>query len=687
MTSEAIARTLAIAEAHFKAGRLGEAEAGCRRVLGSDANQADALHMLGCIAQRAGKYELAEKLVGRAISVRPGTGQLHSSLGSILHSQRKDDRAIAAFTTALRLHPGYALAHGHLGNVLADSGRLDEAVASYRAAIALSPGDSAVRNNLGSVLAEQRKWEEAKEAFRGAVAANPAFAEARYNLANVLVREGQQDAAIAEYRAALRLKPDYADAYSNLGSVLMWQGHSALAIEEYRRAIAIQPDYLQAHNNLGNALKDQGQLSAALESYRRAMALRPDNAVAHSNLVYSLQFSPGCETGAVHREQIAWNRRHAWPLRAFHVTHRNTRDPTRRLKVGFVSPDFCEHPISYFVIPYFEARDAASLEVLCYASIWRSDGITERFRKSADVWRDVSAVSDAGLAELIRADGVDILVDLTMHSAGNRLPAFARKPAPVQVSWLAYPAGSGLDTMDYRLTDARMDPPDEADNYSCEQPIRLPDAWCCYSPIGEFPEVGNLPAMEAGYVTFGSLNNFCKVNEPVLECWARALAEVPASRLLMLCPEGECQTRVMGMFDAHGVAAERIEFVTFKAWPDYVQLYQRIDISLDTFPCNGMTTTCHALWMGVPVITLQGATPFSRAGLSLLTVVGKREWVADSVECYVPIAAELAKDIPRLAAMRATLRERMRNSPLMDAPGFARNMEDAFGTMWRKWCE
>ncbi len=687
MNSEAIAEELAIAEEHFRAGRLGEAEAGCRKVLGSDANQVDALHMLGCIAQRTGKHELAERLVGRAIAVKPRAEQLHCSLGSIFHSQRRYDRAIAAFGAALRLNPSYASAHGSVGNVLADSGRLDEAVASYRAAIALSPDDAAVCNNLGSVLAEQRKWEEAKRAFHGAIAANPHFAEARYNLANVLVREGQADAAIAEYRAALRLKPDYPDAISNLGSVLMWQGHSALAIAEYRRAIAVQPDYLQAHNNLGNALKDQGELEAAMESYRRAMVLRPDNAIAHSNLVFSLQFSPDCEAGAVHREQTSWNRLHAWPLRAFRAPHRNSRDLARRLKVGFVSPDFCNHPISYFVIPYFETHDSASLEVYCYSSVWRSDDVTERFRKCANAWRDVSAVSDAALAELIRADGVDILVDLTMHSAGNRLPAFARKPAPVQVSWLAYPAGSGLETMDYRLTDAQMDPQADEGGSFCERPIRLPDAWCCYSPIGDFPEVAKAPALEAGHVTFGSLNNFCKVNTSVLECWARLLAGTPASRLLMLCPEGDCRSRVIGMFDAHAVAADRIEFVTFRAWEDYVRLYQHIDISLDSFPCNGMTTTCHALWMGVPVITLNGATPFSRAGLSILTTIGMREWVGDNKERYVRIAGELASDIPRLVETRATLRERMRSSPLMDAPRFARNVEDAFRTMWRKWCE
>lgn len=356
------------------------------------------------------------------------------------------------------------------------------------------------------------------------------------------------------------------------------------------------------------------------------------------------------------------------------------------MKIGYVSTDFRDHSVSFFIAPLLEAHAREEVEIYCYSGLRKPDTITERLRKSGSVWRDVPTLSDEELAAQIRADGIDILVDLTMHSANHRLLTFARKPAPVQVSWLAYPGTTGLETIDYRLTDASMEPLSYQDHLPGGRPVHLPDSWCCYEPLGEFPEPGELPALQAGHVTFGSLNNFCKINEAVQECWARLLQAVPGSRLLIYCPEGDGRRDLLHFFDIHGAGMERVEFVAHCPREEHMRLYRRIDICLDPFPCNGMTTTCHALWMGSPVVTLPGSAPVSRAALSLLSTVRLPECVAKSEADYIRVAMDFATDLPRLAEFRATARPRMRASPLMDAPRFARAIERAYRAMWREWC-
>jgi len=471
-----------------------------------------------------------------------------------------------------------------------------------------------------------------------------------------------------------------------LGVALARQSQFDQAIAAYRRALELKPGYPEAHMNLGNAFKDRGELDEALATYRRALQLKPDYREAHSNLIYTLHFHPDHDDRTIAEEQDRWNRQFAEPLRIFHRPHANDGDPERRLRIGYVSPNFYRHVICHFLTPLLEAHDKARVEIYCYASVRRPDAFTERVKKSADVWRDVPGLGDQDLAERIRADQIDILVDLTQHMADNRLPMFARKPAPVQVAWLGYPASTGLPAVDYRFTDALMEPEGSAWSESVETPIRLPDSWFCFDPI-ESPKVAALPALEAGQITFGSLNNFCKVNEAVLRVWVAVLRAVEGSRLLLHCPAGATQTRLRQWFEAQGIAADRLELVprtTTRA--SYLQLFERIDVGLDPFPYNGGTTTCEALWMGVPVVSLAGKTAVSRLGLSVLTNAGLPELVAFSEEEYVKSATQLAHDLPRLTELRATLRPRMQASPLMDAPRFARNVETAYRTMWQTWC-
>ncbi len=648
-----IAQPLEIAFEHFHAGRLGAAEAICRETLGGQPEQPDCIHLLGAIASRVGQQELALDLLRRAIALKPRAEHYRNSLGLALQAHGELEAAVAAYLTAIGLSPNFPEAHYNMGNALLELSRFEEAAAAYRTAINIRPHYPDAHNNLGNSLKEQGRLQE----------------------------------ALAAYRLVVTLDPDLSIGHNNLGIVLKELGRTDQAVSAFHRALELAPDDAEAHNNLGNVLKDEGIVDEAIACYRRATALSPHDAELHSNLVFSLQFDVACSAPSLEEECARWNRFHAAPLRTSRLPHLAERKVDRRLKVGYVSPDFNRHPVSFFALPLLEAHDRAKFQVFCYSSVRRRDELTERFRKVADQWRDVLSLSDEELARLIRSDGIDILVDLTMHSARNRLLTFARKPAPVQVSWLAYPGSTGMEAIDYRLIDPMMEPPQVTNYLSPEQSIRLPDSWCCYEPVGEFPEVGLLPALQRGAITFGSLNNLCKVNDGVLVCWMRVLQAVEGSRLLMFCPTGRGRKRILEIFEAHGVTLDRVEFEERLGWSEYLRLFHRIDIALDPFPVNGMTTTCNALWMGAPVITLPGSTPASRAGFSLLSIVGLAELAAESEESYVRIASDLAHDLPRLSELRGTMRCRMQGSALMDAPRFAGNVENAYREMWRRWCE
>jgi len=666
--------------------RFSEAVAAYQRALLLQPDYPEALFNLG--AALAGKKRLDEAVAAlrRALQLAPDHAEGHNNLGNALAAQGKSAEALAAYYRALEIKPDYPEAHMNLGIALAERERFEEAIAAYHRAIQFKPDYARVHYNLGNALRSQGRWDEAVSAYERALQLQPSYPEARMNLGIALAEQEERGAAIAAYRSAIQSKSDFPEAHYNLGKTLGDLGRFDEAMAEYHQAIQLQPRYAEAYNNLGNTLKDEGELEQAFAAYRRAMELKPATALFFSNLIYALPFSPACDAPSLRAEQACWNRLYVEPLRSSRQPHANDPDPARRLKIGYVSPDFRAHAASFFLAPLLEAHDHERFEIHCYANVRRPDAMTARLQKSADVWHDVSGIADDRLAECIREDRIDILVDLAMHTSGNRLPVFARQPAPVQVSWLAYPGSTGLETMDYRLTDAYIDPPDENADGSGERPVRLPDAWCCYEPVEECPPVGPLPAERQGSVTFGSLNQFCKIHEGLLRCWVRLLQAVPGARLLLVCAESRARQRARALFTAYGIAEDRVHLVVRQPWPDFIRLFHEIDIALDSFPCNGMTTTCHALWMGVPVVTLAGTTAVARAGCSLLHTAGLSDWVARNEEEYLAIATQWANDLPRLAELRATLRPRLRASPLMDAPRFARHVEAAYRTMWQRWC-
>lgn len=601
---------------------------------------------------QAGRLEAAEQIYRQIIAVQPNHAYAHNNLGVALKDRGKLDEAIACYRRALEVKPDFAEAHSNLGLALKDRGDLDGAVACCRHALDLKPDLPEAQNNLGLALQEQGKAAE----------------------------------AIAGYRRALELKPDYAEAHNNLGNAWKELGQLDEAVACYRRALELRPDYAEAHNNLGSAFKGSGQLDDAVACCRRAVELQPSRADFCSNLLYALLFRPGYDPPALFEEHRRWDQCHATPLRKLLQAHRNDRSPDRRLRIGYVSPDFRDHCQALFTAPLFSAHDHENFEIFCYSDVVRPDGITARLRSYSDTWRSITGLGHEQVADLIHRDGIDVLVDLAMHMARNRLVVFARKPAPVQVCWLAYPGTTGLAAIDYRITDPYLDPPGLYDGCYSEESVRLPDSFWCYDPLESQPGVNPLPALENGYITFGCLNNFCKVNPPVLKIWAQVLKAVDRSRLTLMAGEGTHRQRTLDLLTEEGIVGDRVTFVARQTRPQYLKYYHDIDIGIDTVPYNGHTTSLDSFWMGVPVVTLVGPTVVGRAGLCQLMNLGLPELVARSPEQFVDIAAGLASDLSRLSGLRTTLRDRLRASPLMNAPRFARNIEAAYREMWRRWC-
>lgn len=572
-----------------------------------------------------------------------------------------------------------------LGVLLAGTGHLEEGIGSIRQAIAVDPTAARFFSNLGKLLLDAGRVEEAVAACRTALSLKPEYPEALNNLAAALNAAGTFGAAAAASRDATRLRPDLASAHNNLGNALRGQGLTDEAVDAYRQAATLSPPMREAFHNLGNVFKDTGRIPEAIDAYRAALDLAPGSADTHDHLVNTVHYDPSFDGRRLCEAASEWYRRHGAVFAGEIRPHTNDRSPDRRLRIGYVSADFREHPVGLNLLPLFRAHDRSRFAVWCYSGVRRADALTARFRDLSDGWRGTASMPDGRLADAVREDEIDILVDLSLHSAGNRLLVFARKPAPVQVTFAGYPGTTGVPTIDYRLTDPFLDPPGGEDGHSAEEPLRLPDTFWCYDPLTDEP-VRPLPAIARGIVTFGCLNNFCKVNEGSLRLWAAPIRRVAHSRLRLLCPRGRQRLRVLDVLEGEGVDASRVEFVDQRPRLDYLRAYHSIDIGLDTLPYNGHTTSLDAFWMGVPVVTLVGNTIVGRAGLSQLMNLGLPELVTRTPGDFIHAASTLAADLPRLAQLRGGLRERMRTSPLGDGPRFAANIEAAYRAIWQKWC-
>jgi len=566
------------------------------------------------------------------------------------------------------------------------AGALSQAEAIYREILAADPQHADALHYLGVLALAVGHQQVAVDLMEASLAVHPNNSACLSDLGLAYRDLNRIEDTIASFRQALALMPGNFLAHANLGITLFGRGEVDEAISCFQAALAINNDSaIQTY--LGSAFKTRGQLDRAIACYREGLAKDRGNVIAHSSLIYTMHLDPAYDAQGLWEEHRRWNQLHAAPYKKQHVAHDAAPSPHRRLRVGYVSSDFRLHPVARFILPLLEGHHHSDIEVFCYSNVSTPDALTGRIRSCADQWREIVSLNDAQVDQLVRQDGIDILVDLNMHTMGNRLLVFARKPAPLQVTYLAYCSTTGLEAMDYRFTDPYMDPPDSNDLYYSERSIRLEGTYWCYQANPSAPEVNPLPALAAGHVTFGCLNNFCKVNEAALEVWSEIMASVPQSRLILHAYEGAHRQQARAFFTDKGIAGERIQFVGLVPPVRYFQTYWEIDIGLDPFPCGGGTTTCDALWMGVPVISLIGQMPISRCGLSILSNVGLPNLAVQTEAEYVEKAVAISKDLLQLSQLRKTLRPQMESSRLMDARTFVQSIETAYRTMWQKWCD
>jgi predicted O-linked N-acetylglucosamine transferase (SPINDLY family) len=718
-------QALELAVQHHRAGRRAEAKSLYQQILSQHVQQPDALHLLGILCGEERDIPTAERLIRQAIQVRPTATNYYQSLGKLLKESRRPQEALPAYLKAVEFAPNSPEALAGLGGVLFALGRSAEAIGCFEKALTCETKLPAAvvapwHNELGVALATSDRLDEALAELQAASQLLPNYAEPYANAALVLQRQGRLLEALAACRRAIELQTDHANTYNSMGVVLAKLGRHEESIRATRRAIQLNPtnpgfysnlvQRLSTHGDvdealatcrqaigmapragqlyqaLGNVLKDVGSLDESLAAFGCAIELDPRDASAHSGRIFARHFHSGSDQRAQAEDLRLWDKRHGLPLRNPNP-HTNDCDPERRLRIGYISPDFTNHVLAFSMLPVFSSHDHSKIETRFYSDVCDPRAVTERFRACADRWTNIVGLSDEQVAQMIRNDQVDILVDLTMHMRNNRLLVFARKPAPVQVTWAAYPGSTGLSAIDYRLTDPYLDPPGMFDEFFSERSIRLPETFWCYDPLSEDPGVGPAPIVENGFITFGCLNNFCKINRGILRLWARVLRAVPNSRLLLLCPKGSHRKWVYETFVAAGVSADRVKLTHGRPRPEYLQLYHAIDISLDPLPYNGHTTSLDSFWMGVPLITMAGETVVGRAGVSQLTNLGLTELIAQNADQYVDLAVRLSTDVPRLIGMRAGMRQRMKQSPLMDGERFARNVETAYRQMWHRWCQ
>ena len=708
----------------FNSGRYVELEGRMRILIEEFPESGLAWKALGASIQMQGREEDALPALQRATELLPNDAPAQSNLGRALRHIGQLDGAMACFIRAVEIKPDFADAHNNLGVVLQVLGRLKEAVASYRRAVQIKSDYVVAHNNLGVSLHDLGLPADAAASFRRALEIDPGFAQAHSNLAGALLDLGQLVDAEMSYRRALEINPDFVTAHNKLGVALRYLKQPEAAEASHRRALEIDPNHTSAHNNLGVVLYDLGQLDAAMASYRRALEIDPDFAPAYINLGAALedlwqlddaaaslrralQINPdsadvrsnllciqsylvGTSAEILLAEARQFGDLAARQARV-HTDWRNVPESERCLRVGLVSPDFRNHPVGYFlesILAALMSNAAGRVEICAYMTNIYTDAATDRIKAYCHTWHSAVGFSDEHLARQIRDDGIDILIDLSGHTVHNRLPLFAWKPAPVQVSWLGYFATTGLAAMDYLIADPWTLPEADEANFT-EKIWRLPETRLCFTPPNVDIQAAPLPALKNGYITFGSFHNPAKINGVVVELWARVLTAVPDSRLFLGAKQfgnADVRQRITNAFAQHGIDTDLLTFIGAAPREEYLATYQQVDIVLDSLPFPGGTTTAESLWMGVPVLTLTGTSFLSRQGVGMLMNAGLSDWIAADADDYVARAVEQASDLPRLASLREGLRQQVLDSPLFDAPRFAGHFEAALRGMWREWC-
>lgn len=683
-------------EAHLGLGRLlatqnrlKEACDAYRDALRFHPDHSVAYSELANLLDTLGQPESAISAYQEAIRLNPNLSTAPYNLATVLMAQDRQDEALIAFDTAISLRPDFFEAHLNRGVLLSQRRDFAGALSALAQAVSLNPASAIARTNMASTLAECGKLGDARHHLDIVLAQHPDHADAYNTYGVVLLMENRLTEAIAMLEEAISIKPNSPKALNSLGNALRLGGQISQAVLAYEKSLKLDPHYAIAVNNLGSGYKSMGRIPEAIETYARALALKPDYAAAHSNYVYCHNFEPGITLSKLRELHLAWDKIHATPFRSHWGSYSNTKDVARPLVIGFVSGDFRRHPVGYFTIKVFESLAAAGTRIIVYANQVMADDMTARFKQASHTWRDIYGVSDDDVASQIRQDKVDILFDLSGHNDANRLLVLARKPAPVQIEWAGYMATTGVAAMDYLIAD-RHHVPTSAERHYSERILRMNDAFICFEPPQDALQVGSLPLAANGYPTFGCFNIVDKINDNVIDAWARLLSRLPESKLVLKTRELSCpvvRDRYRDSLARRGIAPTRLEFVGGSSRKEHLAWYNRIDVALDPFPFSGSTTTLEALWMGVPVVTLPGETFASRHSLSFVSTIGLSHLAVSSVDEYIDKACALTADRNGLVALRATLRSMLEKSPLCDARRFSENLLAQCHFAWKGWCD
>ncbi len=702
-------------------GQFVQADYLFRLVLSADPHNVDALHLLGVSALHQERHTEAESFIRQALAVQPNAPPFHNNLGLVCRALGRLAEAQACFRESLRLRPEYAEGWNNLGIVCQDLQehaealecfdrsiaakrsfaeawvnrgialqrlrRFAEALAAYHEAIRLKRDDAIAYLNLGTLLRETHQPLDALQAYDQALQFNPKYATALSNRGTLLGELGRHDEAEQSYLHAIALQPKYAKFHYNLGNFYRVNFRRAEAEQRFLRAIECDPRLGDAWINLGKVYQDEGRLDDADRCYRRALEIDPRDALALDNLIMNESY----RSDALAEVAKLWQQYDAMiaqPLLSTKVVHANVVDPERVVRVAFISADLGNHPIGRLMTHVLAGLRHSSVHTVCYSNRDKVDDATQRLRQSSHLWRDVAMLDDAALVERIRADAIDILIDLSGHTAGNRLRVLARKPAPVQATWMGFAGSTGMSAIDYLLTDEQL-VPRRYEHFYREQVVRLPLGGACFELPSDAPPIGPPPSLHSGRITFASFNNPTKISPAARRAWGEILRRTPNSRLIFkfqgLGDPRLCEQLLHPLREA-GIERERVEFQDFSPLPELLALYNQIDVALDPFPYTGGTSTMLALWMGVPVVTLVGESLAARQSFSLLHRVGLDELATSSVDEYIERTVAVALNVAQRHSWRGELRERFRRSAFGDPTRFVPTLEAALRDLWRRWC-
>jgi len=665
-------------------GCWGKAEPLYQQVLDREPAQPETLHLLGVLKNQMGDPKAGAELIRQAIAIQPVRLEYHNSLGNALRAQGDLRAAAATYEHALSLNPRSVEVLTNLGALMEEGGNLEDASLCYLRALEINPAYGDAHFTLANLLKKVGNFAEAVNHYERAITPGGDYAgEALNNLGTALRYLGRPAEAVERFRRAIKLRPRSFEAHLNLADSLEEAGRLEEAARMYQTAIGFRPDSAVAYSGAAGVMQDQGRAERATATYRKAIELAPDNPVLHSNLLLHLHYDPQPSAQEILDAHHEWAARHGQVPRA--KLPGRDRDPDRPLRIGFVSPDFRRHPVGFFLLPVLGCRRREGFEFICYSDVAVPDVTTERLSEGGDRWRSTFSLTDDALTEIILHDGIDILIDLAGHTRRNRLPVFARKCAPVQITWAGYPDTTGLPQMDYLITD-RWQTPAGSEKWFVEKILRMPDGYVSYLAPDYTPPAGPSPCAHNGHVTFGCFNRLAKINTETVILWARLLRECNGSRLVLRSHGLGDQAvirRYKKMFSSEGVDPSRLDLLDACPHQELLAAYRAIDVALDPFPYSGGLTTCEALWMGVPVVTLAGDRLASRHSASHLSNVGLADLVAATPEEYLSIARDLAGGGARLAELRAGLRERVASSPLGNGDLFADNLLALLRNAWR----